>query len=239
MSQQTKCYVRLQALWENAHGVISRARFSFMDCFGAVFPSVHNQPFTLSPGPAPEGITNKIFDISKSLQEYHICPELKVDLSKIGKQTFEVDTFKPFTGKVAWGADSWSHVNKDWILIPAMRISLPCKHAAFLLLLNMIPSSGLINNVCNPSETPFVYWLIIVLSCVFLSVEIVDSVEAYAEMLRGIFDFAALKELLSGPGHINVRLDAMHGGRKPPHSEFSSGQNWLHREMVLELKFRS
>lgn len=36
--------------------------------------------------------------------------------------------------------------------------------------------------------------------------------EAYAEMLRGIFDFAALKQLLSGPSHINVRLDAMHGG---------------------------
>ncbi|ROL48879.1 Phosphoglucomutase-1 [Anabarilius grahami] len=50
-----------------------------------------------SGGPAPEGITDKIFQISKSLQEYHICPELKVDFSKIGKQTFEVDTFKPFT----------------------------------------------------------------------------------------------------------------------------------------------
>lgn len=49
----------------------------------------------------------------------------------------------------------------------------------------------------------------------FVSVEIVDSVEAYAEMLRGIFDFAALKELLSGAGHINVRLDAMHGGTEP------------------------
>ncbi len=44
------------------------------------------------------------------------------------------------------------------------------------------------------------------------TVEIVDSVESYAEMLRDIFDFAALKELLSGPNHINVRLDAMHGG---------------------------
>uniref|UniRef100_A0AAX7U615 Phosphoglucomutase 1 n=1 Tax=Astatotilapia calliptera TaxID=8154 RepID=A0AAX7U615_ASTCA len=42
-------------------------------------------------------------------------------------------------------------------------------------------------------------------------VEIVDSVDDYAEMLRGIFDFAALKELLSGANHINVRLDAMHG----------------------------
>ncbi|XP_052415714.1 phosphoglucomutase-1 [Carassius gibelio] len=96
-----------------------------------------------SGGPAPEGITDKIFQISKSLQEYHICPELKVDLSTIGKQTFEVDTFKPFT------------------------------------------------------------------------VEIVDSVESYAEMLRDIFDFAALKELLSGPNHIKVRLDAMHGVMGP------------------------
>lgn len=52
------------------------------------------------------------------------------------------------------------------------------------------------------------------MSFLFVSVEIVDSVEAYAEMLRGIFDFAALKELLSGAKHINVRLDAMHGGRK-------------------------
>ncbi|KAK7144783.1 hypothetical protein R3I94_011013 [Phoxinus phoxinus] len=92
-----------------------------------------------SGGPAPEGVTDKIFQISKTLQEYHICPDLKADLSTIGKQTFEVDTFKPFT------------------------------------------------------------------------VEIVDSVESYAEMLRDIFDFAALKELLSGPNHINVRLDAMHG----------------------------
>lgn len=47
------------------------------------------------------------------------------------------------------------------------------------------------------------------------SVEIVDSVEAYAEMLRGIFDFAALKDLLSGANHIKVRLDAMHGGTDP------------------------
>ena len=45
--------------------------------------------------------------------------------------------------------------------------------------------------------------------------DIVDSVEAYGEMLRGIFDFPALKELLSGAQHISVRLDAMHGGEWP------------------------
>ncbi|KAG8132498.1 hypothetical protein E2320_010347 [Naja naja] len=42
-------------------------------------------------------------------------------------------------------------------------------------------------------------------------VEIVDSVEAYANMLRNIFDFSALKELLSGPNHLKIRIDAMHG----------------------------
>lgn len=42
--------------------------------------------------------------------------------------------------------------------------------------------------------------------------EIVDSVEAYASMLRNIFDFNALKELLSGKNHLKIRIDAMHGG---------------------------
>ncbi|KAJ8277912.1 hypothetical protein GJAV_G00081590 [Gymnothorax javanicus] len=93
-----------------------------------------------SGGPAPEAVTDKIFQISKSIEEYATCPDLKVDLSTIGKQTFDLENkFKPFT------------------------------------------------------------------------VEIVDSVESYANMLRNIFDFAALKELLSGPNHISVRLDAMHG----------------------------
>lgn len=140
-------------------------------------------PFPSS-GPAPEGITNKIFEISKSLQEYHICPELKVDLSKIGKQTFEVETFKPFTGMLMSPT-----VHQDIV------------HKRDVSCLQMSPSA--LARRC------------ILFSCVFdfvTAVEIVDSVEAYAEMLRAIFDFNALKELLSGTNHINVRLDAMHGG---------------------------
>lgn len=44
--------------------------------------------------------------------------------------------------------------------------------------------------------------------------EIVDSVDSYANLMRNIFDFAALKELLSGENHIRIRLDAMHGGER-------------------------
>uniref|UniRef100_A0A8D1M8X5 Phosphoglucomutase 1 n=1 Tax=Sus scrofa TaxID=9823 RepID=A0A8D1M8X5_PIG len=91
-------------------------------------------------GPAPEAITDKIFQISKTIEEYAICPDLKVDLGVLGKQQFDLENkFKPFT------------------------------------------------------------------------VEIVDSVEAYATMLRNIFDFNALKELLSGPNRLKIRIDAMHG----------------------------
>lgn len=51
--------------------------------------------------------------------------------------------------------------------------------------------------------------------------EIVDSVESYANMLRNIFDFAALKQLLSGKNHFKIRLDALHGGqRKCSHNSF-------------------
>ncbi|KAI1236900.1 hypothetical protein IHE44_0015158 [Lamprotornis superbus] len=96
-------------------------------------------PFRFA-GPAPEAITDKIFQISKKIEEYAICPDLQVDLGTIGKQQFDLENkFKPFT------------------------------------------------------------------------VEIVDSVEAYANMLRNIFDFNALKELLSGKNQLKIRIDAMHG----------------------------
>uniref|UniRef100_A0A8C5WC15 Phosphoglucomutase 1 n=1 Tax=Leptobrachium leishanense TaxID=445787 RepID=A0A8C5WC15_9ANUR len=91
-------------------------------------------------GPAPEAVTDKIYQISKTIEEYAICPDLKVDLGTIGKQQFDLENkFKPFT------------------------------------------------------------------------VEIVDCVEAYANMLRNIFDFSALKELLSGQNRLKIRIDAMHG----------------------------
>lgn len=50
-------------------------------------------------GPAPEAVTDKIFQISKTIEEYAICPDLKVDLGVLGKQQFDLENkFKPFTG---------------------------------------------------------------------------------------------------------------------------------------------
>nr|XP_027216302.1 phosphoglucomutase-1-like [Penaeus vannamei]XP_027216305.1 phosphoglucomutase-1-like [Penaeus vannamei] len=50
-------------------------------------------------GPAPDGVTNKIYSLTQSLAEYKICPDLKCDIATIGTQEFQVDG-KPFTVEV-------------------------------------------------------------------------------------------------------------------------------------------
>ncbi|CAL8343835.1 unnamed protein product [Merluccius merluccius] len=105
--------------------------------FGVKFNSANG-------GPAQEGVTNKIYQICRTLEEFTICPGLRVDLGTLGRQEFDLENkFKPFT------------------------------------------------------------------------VEMVDSVESYANLLRNIFDFAALKELLSGEHRIRIRVDAMSGVMGP------------------------
>jgi phosphoglucomutase len=51
-------------------------------------------------------------------------------------------------------------------------------------------------------------------------VEIVDPVDIYLNLLRNIFDFNAIKSLLTGPSQLKIRVDAMHGG-KPVFYSFS------------------
>lgn len=92
-------------------------------------------------GPAPEGITNAIFEYSKTISSYHICRDLKVDFTKLGTQKFSVD------------------------------------------------------------GNEFV-------------VEVIDSVTDYCAYMKEIFDFPAIKKLLTGGdgcAPLNILLDAMHG----------------------------
>ncbi|NXX98104.1 PGM5 protein, partial [Centropus bengalensis] len=95
-------------------------------------------------GPAPDIVSDKIYQISKTLEEYAICPDLRVDLSRLGRQEFDLENkFKPFR------------------------------------------------------------------------VEIVDSVDIYLNLLRSIFDFNAIRNLLTGPNQIKIRIDAMNGVMGP------------------------
>ncbi|XP_069481865.1 phosphoglucomutase-like protein 5 [Ambystoma mexicanum] len=95
-------------------------------------------------GPASDAVADKIFQISKTIEEYAICPDLRLDLSRIGRQEFDLENkFKPFR------------------------------------------------------------------------VEIVDSVDVYLNLLRGLFDFNEIKSFLTGPDQLKIKIDAMHGVMGP------------------------
>ncbi|KAI1900074.1 hypothetical protein AGOR_G00046290 [Albula goreensis] len=95
-------------------------------------------------GPSPDTVTDRIHQVSRTLEEYAICPDLRIDLSRLGRQEFDLENkFKPFR------------------------------------------------------------------------VEVVDCVEVYLNMLKGIFDFGAIKGLLTGPDQLKIRIDAMHGVMGP------------------------
>ncbi|KAB5567266.1 hypothetical protein PHYPO_G00230820 [Pangasianodon hypophthalmus] len=95
-------------------------------------------------GPSPDTVMERIYQVSRTLEEFAICPDLRIDLSRLGRQDFDLENkFKPFR------------------------------------------------------------------------VEIVDSVEIYLNMLRGIFDFGAIKSLLTGPEQLKIRIDAMNGVMGP------------------------
>ncbi|XP_039535811.1 phosphoglucomutase-like protein 5 [Pimephales promelas] len=95
-------------------------------------------------GPSPDTVMERIHQVSRTLEEYAICPDLHIDLSRLGRQDFDLENkFKPFR------------------------------------------------------------------------VEIVDSVEIYLNMLRGIFDFGAIKSLLTGQNQLKIRIDAMNGVMGP------------------------
>lgn len=41
-------------------------------------------------GPAPEAVTNQIFELTKAIKEYRICTNISADVSKLGVQNFSV-----------------------------------------------------------------------------------------------------------------------------------------------------
>lgn len=95
-------------------------------------------------GPSPDTVMERIAQVSRTLEEYAICPDLRIDLNRLGRQDFDLENkFKPFR------------------------------------------------------------------------VEIVDSVEVYLQLLRTIFDFGAIKSLLTGPDQLKIHIDAMNGVMGP------------------------
>lgn len=57
-------------------------------------------------GPAPDVVSDKIYQISKTIEEYAICPDLRIDLSRLGRQEFDLENkFKPFRGNLLYSEE--------------------------------------------------------------------------------------------------------------------------------------
>lgn len=93
-------------------------------------------------GPAPDSVTNQIYEITQTLNSYKIAPQLTVDIDKVQTLTAKVD-----------GRD--------------------------------------------------------------FTVQVVNSVDDYLELMKSIFDFAAVKNLLQGSPDkpaFQILINAMNGG---------------------------
>lgn len=97
--------------------------------------------FIFSLAPAPESITNKIFQLSKEIKSYQICSDITVDLTRIGKQEWSIHNGKKFT------------------------------------------------------------------------VEVVDCVQDYSDLMKEVFDFEKLRKFLTVENAPKILLNAMHGGK--------------------------
>ncbi|KAG8238089.1 hypothetical protein J437_LFUL012196, partial [Ladona fulva] len=68
---------------------------------------------TANGGPAPDAVTNTIYDLSKSISEYHIVPDLQCDISKNGTQTFQVENIGSMVVEVVDPVEDYLQLMKE------------------------------------------------------------------------------------------------------------------------------
>ena len=64
-------------------------------------------------GPAPEKITSAIFAQSKEISEYKICPDLTVDVSKIGSCSLQIEGLSSFEVEIVDSCDIYVALMKE------------------------------------------------------------------------------------------------------------------------------
>ncbi|CAK5019969.1 unnamed protein product [Meloidogyne enterolobii] len=51
-------------------------------------------------GPAPDNVTERIYELTTKISKYYICPELNIDFGEIGTSTVNIQDLGPFTIQV-------------------------------------------------------------------------------------------------------------------------------------------
>jgi len=87
---------------------------------------------TSNGGPAPESVTNHIYELSKSLTQYRIVNDLKVDVSSLGIQTFQISDEK-FTVEVIDSVDDYLGLMKEIFDFKAIKSYLSSGNVKILI----------------------------------------------------------------------------------------------------------
>lgn len=64
-------------------------------------------------GPALVAATDHMYEISKTLKEYYICPDLKVDIGTIATHKYNIDGAGEFTVQVIDSVQDYSDYMKE------------------------------------------------------------------------------------------------------------------------------
>ncbi|XP_029036920.1 phosphoglucomutase [Osmia bicornis bicornis] len=88
-------------------------------------------------GPAPDHVTNKIYEITKSLKTYKIASDINIDIDKIQSTTIQVDG-KPFTVDVIDSVNDYLEHMKNIFDFPSVKKLLQGSndHPPFKILIN-------------------------------------------------------------------------------------------------------
>ncbi|KAE8292053.1 Phosphoglucomutase-like protein 5 [Larimichthys crocea] len=67
-------------------------------------------------GPSPDTVMERIHQVSRTLEEYAICPDLRIDLSRLGRQEFDLENkFKPFRDQLKIHIDAMNGVMGPYV----------------------------------------------------------------------------------------------------------------------------
>lgn len=83
-------------------------------------------------GPAPEAVTNAMYELTTTIKEYKICNDLNVDLSVLGIQQFQVDG-KQFTVQVIDSVADYVEYMKEIFDFPAIKSYISSPDVCVLL----------------------------------------------------------------------------------------------------------
>ncbi|XP_065199585.1 phosphoglucomutase-1 [Planococcus citri] len=89
-------------------------------------------------GPAPENITDKIYELTKTIQTYSIVPDLKCSIEKLGTYVYKVDD-SDFTVQIIDSVNDYLELMKTVFDFPKLRTLLnnsPTNKNSFRVLIN-------------------------------------------------------------------------------------------------------